>query len=304
MYCSECGRPQAAGHLTCTACGNWLFLTSLSSDVDLGEVAPSVLIGPLASVTVLPESGTLICMGPKGVGKSTVALQSFDRPAVITTEMSPELVVRYARRLGVHIEVAARPEVNTDAEGKPVYSWPHDHGRAGGLVVDSVNGVADPITFWRWAQAEARARQLPLICTAQVTTEGTLKSGTTIPHECDAVVKLAHVAGGVLLDVEKCRFGEVRSGIWRRTGQARRYVVTGGGGQFDLGVWPFMASDVYELYDLGKLELPPPPTAVAARVTRRDGWVDPDDVEARAQFARAAGVQFITAEELNEQHKP
>ena len=243
-------------------------------------------------------------MGPKGVGKSTLALQSFERPAVITTEMSPELLVRYAKRLGVHIEVAARPEVHTDAEGTPVYSWPHDHGRAGGLVVDSVNGVADPITFWRWAQAEARTRQLPLICTAQVTTEGTLKSGTTIPHECDAVVKLAHVAGGVLLDVEKCRYGEVRSGIWRRTGQARRYVVTGSIGAFDLGVWPFTASDVYELYDAGKLELPPPPTAVAARLTRRDGWVDPDDVEARAQFARAAGVDFITAEELNEQHKP
>ena len=92
--------------------------------------------------------------------------------------------------------------------------------------------------------------------------------------------------------------------MWRRTGQARRYVVTGAGGAYDLGVWPFTSSEVYELYDANKLELPPPPTAVAARLTRRDGWIDPDDVEARAQFARAAGVPFITAEELNEQHNP
>ncbi len=303
MYCAECGRPQAAGYLTCP-CGNWLFLASLSSDVDLGEPPPSVLVGPLASVSTLPAHGAAILMGPKGVGKSTLALLSFRRPAVISTEMSAELVVRYAKRLSAHVELVAPPEISTSADGATAYAWPHDHGDADGLVIDSVNGVNDPITFWRWAQAEARQRQLPLLCTAQVTVEGTLRSGTTIPHEADVVVKLVPVAGGVLLDVEKCRFGAVSSTVWRRTSQARRYVVTGAPGSYDLGVWPFTASEVYALYDEGKLHLPPPPTAVAARLTRRDGWVDPVDIEAREAFARAAGVPFITAEELNEQHKP
>lgn len=299
MYCGHCGQPRPLQRLSCD-CGCWVFVPSLSSNVELGAEPPSVLRGPIASVANMPDCATLLLYGRRGVGKSTLALQAVERPAVISTEMSAEQVVRYATRLGVHV-VCVAPVVATQGEdGRWDYSWPYEAPEAGGLVVDSVNGVADPVGFFRWVRAEADRRGLPLVLTGQVTTEGTLRSGTSIPHEVDVVVQLTPSAGGVVMVSEKNRFGPLRSAVWRAQQQDRRYVVTGGQGDYALGVWPWTSSEVYDDYDAKLINLPPAPTAVAARRTRRDGYVDPEDVAERAAFAEAAGVTFLDAVQLNQ----
>lgn len=298
MYCVLCSRERTPGEWSCS-CGSDQYSPLLTHSASPPEVE-TCLRGPLSSLVIMPRRGTLLLSGPKGVGKTTLGLLAFERPALITTEMNADQVVRYAQRLGVRLTGVAPPLEHPDPVNpdQVVWAWPYNTDEADGLIMDSVNGMADAVGFWRWARGLARERGLPLIVIAQVTTEGGVRSGTTIPHEVDVVVRLEPAGGLVQIHAEKCRFGgNLGSRLWNlRQGEVpkRLYVVTGTAPNYRLESWPWVQSDVYDQAELGKLTLPEAPVAVAARYTRLLGWVEPPDVEARREFARNSGIPYFT----------
>lgn len=298
MYCARCGRSHVDDEWSCPSCGGCIFTAALDGSVR-PEAEASVLRGVLARVATLPRNGSMLLYGPPAGGKSTLALTAFQRPAVISTEMSPAAVVSYGHRLGVHVSKAAPPETLPAEDGSCAWSWPYEPEDPDGLVLDSVNGAPDPMAFLAWGIAEAGRRRLPLVAIAQVTVDGSVRGGTALPHLVDVVVHVGPSNGQQLARCEKCRFGPPGTALFGLGSAGAQladgwWVVTGTAPAYKLEPWPWASSDVYAAADAGELELPEPPIAVAAKHTRRLGWVEPPDVHGRRAFAEASGVPYFS----------
>lgn len=298
MYCAKCGRSHVEDEWSCPSCGGCIFVPALDASVR-PEAEASTLRGVLSRVAVLPRNGSMLLYGPPAGGKSTLALTAFSRPAVISTEMSPAAVVSYGHRLGVYVTKAAPPETLPAEDGSCTWSWSWEPEDPDGLVLDSVNGAADPGAFLSWGIAEARRRRLPLIAIAQITTDGSVRGGTSLPHLVDVVVHVGPANGQQLARCEKCRFGPPGTALFGLGGAGAElsqglFVVTGRAPAYKLEAWPWAPSDVYTAADAGRLTLPAPPLAVAARMTRSMGWIEPPDMDARRAFAEASGVTYYS----------
>lgn len=301
MYCTLCGRSHLDDEWSCPSCGGCIFGSALDGSVR-PEAESSTLRGVLSQIAVLPRHGSMLLYGPPAGGKSTLALCAFQRPAVITTEMSAGQLVSYGHRLGVYVAKAAPPELekwpSETEDGIPVWKWPYEPDAPDGLILDSVNGAENPAAFLRFGIAEARRRRLPLIAIAQVTVDGSVRGGTSLPHLVDVVVHVGPSNGQSMARCEKCRFGAPSSALFRLGGSAAvkpgYYVVTGRAPNFRLEPWPWATCDVFELADAGKLDVPEPPVAAAARNTRLLGWVEPPDVAERKAFAERSGVPYFS----------
>lgn len=292
MYCLICGRAQLQGEWSCP-CGGCIYGPALSRQE--GRQLPSSLTGLLGQVAALPRGKTLLLYGPRGCGKSTIALQGLPKPVVVSTEMGADMVAAYAKRLKVKLSRVGAPEHDEELG----WRWAHGFEDAGGIIVDSVT-VRDPLELFHAARDWGMASGLPVICVSQVTVDGQVRGGSQLAHEADVVVSLLPVDGVRELTVEKSRFGPQTSLRFRLDGEGPAlaggyfYTVAGDFPGYRLAPYPWSDSEVWAAVEKGELDAPAgPPLAVAARrSTLYGGWVEPPDVNARAAFAERHGVPF------------
>lgn len=261
------------------------------------EMHLQTLEGPLGELAGLAPATALLLYGGRGGGKSTIALMSFKRPWVITTEMEPALIRSYAERIGASLEGAAWLERSADESGQVVLSAElPEPGQADGLILDSLNVGGSPEALFEWAEAAAAGLDIPLIVVAQITTDERVRGGEHVPHLAHVVVHCISTDFGRELHVEKNRFGATTSIPWMMPGdQAPRYfyVVEGKRGSMKLTPYPWARSKVWDAVKAEKLDKPDLPAAAAAVWDDLyGGFVEPPDWQARAAFCEARGVTY------------
>ena len=303
-YCLICARRRRAGEYSCPRCGSDCYGDVLPGQgpVHEGEAAQP-LGGLLGEMINLPAGALVLCYGGKGGGKTTVALGAFPNGIFGTTEMSPENVRAYARRLGVQLGQVVVPRLTQDEFG------PRVDLRASGAcdyVLDSLNGTKAP------AVALAACRELcdqggRAIALAQITQDDRVRGGEDLPHDADVVIHFERHAGQTRVTVEKNRFGEESSrtialgeeGV-RGLPRDRYYSVEGQGPHYRLEPWPSssakhaaLLAEAEKVAAEGLLTaLPPPPVAVTAlrSALYPGGWIEPVDLAARKAYAQGAGI--------------
>lgn len=269
----------------------------------MGAEVAQPMGGLLGEMIELPPGGLVLCYGGKGGGKTTVALSAFTGATFGTTEMSPDNVRTYARRLGAKLGQVVVPRRVDDDAG------PHVDLRVTGpcdYVLDSLNGTKAPTV----ALAACRAlcdQGGRVIALAQITQDDRVRGGEDLPHDADVVIHFERISGQTRVTVEKNRFGEEASRIIT-LGEAgvkglprdRYYSVEGQGPHFRLEPWPSSsAKHAALLVEAEKIAaegllctLPEPPAAVTALRSRlySGGWIEPVDWQARRDYAEAAGI--------------
>jgi hypothetical protein len=305
QFCITCARARLPREWSCPDCGEALYGPSVGA----GRVpapTPTGIVGVLGELTPLPPGKVAVLFGERGSGKSTVALQAIERPAVITTEMGPDRVAEYCGRLGVELVRSAAPELGDDGE----WRWEHPCEGATGLVLDSLNGEGPGhvAAFMALARRLAVSLNLPAICVAQITVEGGVRGGEHAPHAADVVARIERSANGWRrLVVEKTRFGPERHTLFQLGGAAGLsqqlvgeyfYEVVGAEGRYRLEPYPFHRSEVWAAVEAEELPKQKPPVAAAARkAPLYGGWVEPPDHLARAAFCAALGVTYYSPTE-------
>lgn len=293
-YCQECGRARRALEWACPDCDCGIYThRSKSGRVDLVP-----LCGPLVELPGIARGCALLLYGGRGGGKSTVALMSFERPWVLSTEMEPALIRSYADRLGVDLAGACWVEdLGQDEQGRRGFEADlPEPGQADGLVLDSLNGEGTPESLFHWAQAAALKLDLPLIVIAQVTADHAVRGGEHVPHLAHVVVCCRSTEYGRELEVEKNRFGATSAIPWTMPGEQAppyAYVVEGRAGRYTLKAYPWASSPVWDAVQRGDLERPSLPAAASAVHSELyRGFVEPPDWQARARFCAARGVPY------------
>lgn len=258
-----------------------------------GTVDVQPLHGPLAELEGLAPGSAGLLYGARGSGKSTMALQAFERPWVLSTEMEPALVLAYAQRLGV--SPAGVRELERDDNGDLVAELA-EGGQADGLIVDSLNGLGQPEQVFMWSRDAAVALGVPLLAIAQITTDERVRGGELVPHLAHVLIRCAKTAVGRELVIEKNRFGPERSIPWCMDGERAPpyfYVVGGKRGSYRLQAHPWAASKVWDAVINGDLGRPERPAAAAAEWSPLyNGFVEPPDWRERQRFCAARGVQY------------
>lgn len=307
QFCLACGRARAPSEWSCPEpCGCGEYCDSVGAGRSPPAPQPT-LGGVLGRLVTLPRGGVLVLYGERGCGKTTLALSSMKRPAVITTEMRPDLVAAYCDRLGVALARAGSPVLEAEE-----WTWPHEMGDADGIVLDSLNGegpghVASLLALGRGL---AQTAQLPLVAIAQITVEGTVRGGEHAPHAADVVVRVERsTAAWRRVRVEKNRFGPEGTTLFRlgaagpetQERDVYYYEVTGAEGRYRAEPYPWTRSEVWAAVEAGQLTAPAPPAAAAARRSGLyGGWVEPPDSAAREAFAEGLGIPYFRPGERHE----
>lgn len=291
-YCQQCGRGRGPREWSCPTCGNGIYGPLVRSKLPVLDLVR--LGGPLETLPGLARGTVLVLYGERGTGKSTVALQAFSRPWMITTEMEPGLCANYAARLGVELVTAS--EVRAVEELAQLQ--PPDG--VTGIVLDSLNGLGFLAVeaLWEWLTSTCRALAVPGVGVAMTTTSDGVRGGEVVPHSCHVLVHCRVTGEGRDLDVQKNRFGGVVTIPWVLPGEelATVYysVEPAKGGGYQLVAAPWCKSDVWDQVRAKKLHAPPAPAAAAARWDPQlyGGWVEPPDWRRRAAYCEARGVKY------------
>lgn len=310
-YCARCARVRRAGEWRCPACG-----CDAYDDVVAGTARPRKrgkhpLAGVLGRVVELPPGGLLLLHGPRGVGKTSVALGALDRPWLVTSEMEPEELLRYARRLGARVDRVSRPtwieeELRLDL-GEPPAGRPRD------LVLDSATATGHAVEALVAVRAHVRELGVRAIVLVHETKDGLIRGSSSLGFDCDVDVRIDYDAGARRIEVLKNRFGaeaELRFELGedgpRLPAADRYYSVEGRPGAYRLEPWPadqarhaayLRAVEAARAQEDGPvLYLPPPPVAVAALPSTlyARGWIEPPDVAGRKAYAQAQGVPYFS----------
>lgn len=310
-FCFICGRPRGPDEYGCPACGGDVYAPEVPGDAARREPDAIPVRGPLAHALARVQPGIVLLAGPRGAGKSTLALGTpAAPPRVVSPEMGAELARSYAERLGLSIE-AYRATLDIEAPdlglAPPVPRY---------LVLDSLQAhPTDPIetiaALKRWAIGAGAL----VFVTSQVTKEGRIAGFERVPHDADVVVELAPAGAVNRATVTKNRFGAQDSVLWS-FGSAfdggalvdwgRRYYSIEGSppelravpfptpGARHAGYLAAAAADP-ELREL----LGPPPCAVSAvdagGLYPDDGrWIEPHDGAARRDWAKRHGLRYFS----------
>lgn len=292
-YCQDCGRQRGPRDWACPNCGNGIYGPLVRRKLPALDLVK--LRGPLETLPGLGLGTVLVLYGERGTGKSTVALQAFERPWMITTEMEPGLCASYAARLGVDMVTAS--EVRS-VEDLATLTPPEGFT---GIVIDSLNGLgfAAVDALWSWLTSTCRAEGVPAVAVAMTTTSDGVRGGEVVPHSCHVLVHCRVTGEGRDLDVQKNRFGGVLTIPWVLAGEELANVYysvepTKNGG-YQLVAAPWCKSDVWDRVRSKHLPNPPPcPAAAAARwdPDLYGGWVEPPDWKRRAAYSEARGVPY------------
>lgn len=287
-YCQSCGRPRRALEWSCPECQSGIYTPRAKS----GAVDLVKLLGPLQALPGISPGTALLLFGGRGSGKSTVALQAFESPWVLSTEMEPGLILSYAERLGVKplgVRELHREELGIVCELP-------EPGQADGLILDSLNGVGHVEEVFAWVKDAALRLSLPLVVIAQVTTDDSVRGGEHVPHLAHVVAHCRKTEVGRELVIEKNRFGPEMSIPWCMAGENAPpyfYTVEGKRGRYRLSPYPWSSSKVWDAVAAGELDKPEAPAAASAQhhILYR-GFVEPPDWQERKRFCEARGVHY------------
>jgi len=305
-YCVRCGRQRRPSEFACPGtpvapCGGTFYGREVP-----GTARPSPTSGPLAGALAglleLPPGAVALLHGPKGAGKTSIALTALTEPWVSSSEMAPGMVLAYAARMGVRLAGVSTPELlePRPLEGPPVRLHVPRRHAAGDVLLDSVTRCGDALGALRALEAHCKATGARGIAIAQHTKEGDVKGPAALEYDCDAIVEVQRGR----LNVTKNRFGREDSRLFalEEAGAAlptwdRYYSIEGDGPNYRIVPWPSSPgarfAEPYRAATAGKLELPEPPIAVAAEHSRvYGGWIAPPDVAQRKQFAASNGLTF------------
>jgi hypothetical protein len=310
VFCVKCARPRESGEFRCvgvTTAGHLCGCTVYDSTVP-GSAVPTVpdippLFGQLGELLALPRGEVAILLGPRGAGKSGLALTAFRRYWVSSTEMNPPKILEYAARLGARRGLVGCTMLRADGDSDHVdlrvarpalgEPWPD-------LIVDAIqHGEVSPQRVLRQIYSYTRATGARAIAVSQVTRTGEARGGADLEHLCDALLEVTRQRVSVL----KSRSGPERSAPHRRAGAsptvARYYAVETTRQGYAMRMHPgdLKWGAPFRAAERGNLDLlPPPPLALAAKRSTLYGgqWVDAPDWEARRDYAHALGVPFLT----------
>lgn len=310
LYCLRCGTPWRPGVYACSAlldggeiCGCPEFAPFVQGNIDL-PTAEGPLRGLLGELTKLPAGDLALMYGEPGAGKTTVALDVFDRYiwARARTEMSAPQLMRYAKRVG-----ASPPLYVSDIEIDELEGTVHFHAEATAdgtypdLVVDSASATDSPRSVALAAKQYALQYNARALVLMHVTKEGEMRGENRIRHDSDCNFRLTHLR----LTLEKGRHGPTRSLAVERDGRGnvvrskleKMYSVEGLGSSMHLARYPTRRArfaDVFRRAKDEKLKLPPPPfgTAAAFAPLYDKPWIDPEDVDKRIELCHAHGIPY------------
>jgi hypothetical protein len=270
----------------CPACFGDIFGPDLAGHLNPPERAPETLLGgPLSDVQVRPGAVVLL-WGPPGGGKTTLAIRACSpKTLFLTNEMAPDLVLRYARRLGVRIGRIAAPQ--HDADGG--LTWPDAAWRV--VVLDSVTHCPADYAAMLAIRDYARSNDAIAVVIAQATKAGDMRGDRRIEHDAEIVIRV----GDNRYDVTKNRFGPTFSGVLSKVDQRGYYSIEGEAGSYRLAAHPSRRATWNApllAWERAPSGAPLPPVAVAARSSALypSGYVEPPDIDERVAFAARLGV--------------
>lgn len=315
-FCVRCGRQRRTTDWACPACGCDLYSDHVSGRAQVELAEPYKLRGPLQSLE-MRGGGLLLLWGGPGSGKTTVALQalgapepsssssssataltSLTSPDVITSEMSPDLVLAYARRIGVQVSRIWAPTAELELETFGA-ELPAD-GRP--IIYDSLTNGPEAVGVLGELQRYAEAHGVVVVAISQATKDGKFRGDRRLEHNADTVCELRDGRG----IVTKNRRGPLGTFVFdlNELGAQTRvwdryYSVEGTHPNYRVVPWPSggrYAAPLRQhktLADRG-IELPPPPVAVSAEASDLypGGFIEPPDVEQRRAYAEGLGLPF------------
>lgn len=266
----------------------------------------------LAGLLLLPDGEIAIILGPRSIGKSSIALTAFAEPWVSTSEMMPRKVLRYAKRLGARL--AGVSVVTVDEDGvvdlhveRGPHGWPN-------VVLDSLTGRGTPKAALAGLRKYVAATGARAVATSQVVSDGGARGGPGIEHDGDALLVLSSTPNGRQITVVKSRSSREETRLYEVTDEGRvqmpvwdrYYAIEGTAPEYRLVPYPPVKRGSYDGFlravARGKAErrqLPPMPAAVAAQhggSLYGDRWMEPADFRARVAFAAAHGLPYYSAQ--------
>lgn len=306
VYCLSCGRTRAGGEFRCPACRCTVYGPRIPGNlvrVPLQEPGDH-LAGLLGRVLDRFPAGRLALLyGPRGIGKSTVALSAWKLGAhVYTLEMDPALVADYCHRIGTTPAWIIAPSSPSELVYPP---------EALRVVLDSLSATGpEAVPCLQALLAHCRGTGARAIVVVHTTKAGTIRGPETIPHLADTVVRLEELDGNRALVPEKHRGSPARAVLYRITDRGavlpawdRYYSVEGTPPGLRLvafpspGTWTRHAGRLARAAKKRDGTLPPPPLALSMLdAGQLGGWVEPPDGAERERFSIAHGLAYLRAD--------
>ncbi len=269
---------------------------SVVDRVDVETIEP---IGGVLGLALpsLPRGFLALLYGRKGIGKSTIALEVFERPWIWANEMTPDRIAAYARRLGKRAHTFVVP-------GDPLVLSP----RAREGIFDSVSATRSPLETMKTLHAHCRATGARIVAIAHTTKRGDLAGREALAHEADSLIELDELDGFRRVVPHKHRAGNERTVLFRMGPKGpeapkwdRYYSIEGTAPGFRIVPFPSrktrFARRLAEASEGKGDALPQPPIAVAMEDHGRlGGWKEPTDTAERRGFALAHGLPYYDAE--------
>jgi hypothetical protein len=226
-WCINCSRRRLLDEFRCPACGCEHYDDQLygpGGEEPVNDPKTAKLGGILGRIVTLNAGEVLVLLGPKGAGKTSLALSGFQEilePWVMTSEMSPRKLRRYAKRLGIKLGGISEPgqvprvsrllapsssgdpfdrplelpehQAAREAETELGLSFPRD-GRFMGYIVDSLTMTGDPVRALALLMDRCQATGARAIATSQWTTAGTARGGSMIEYNADVTVEIEKIS--------------------------------------------------------------------------------------------------------------
>lgn len=306
-FCQRCGRQRERDEYGCPACGCDAYGPDAPGHV---ARAPSDDLVPLRGVLgralELGPKAVALLAGSRGSGKTSLAFTAFQRPHIVTAEMTVERARTYCARLGVE-PVRFRVDLDLEADDLGLGREQCE------LVVDSLQALGDSVAVLRGVRRWCQETGSRAIVTSQVRKDGQIAGFESVPHDADAVVELRRTSSGQrVAEVTKSRFGAERSILFDLGGEdqavdwgAHYYSVEGP--PYRIVPFPSEKSGLYSSFLRAATKnaelaatLPPPPLAVAGV----DGgalygrWIEPADGALRRAHAEESGLTYLSMEDL------
>lgn len=307
LCCVGCGRAKLQGEYGCPACGAEVYGTAVPASARPRPAPePPPVFGVLAGAIIVPTTAIVLLHGPQGIGKSTVALEMFARPWIITAEMAPPLVLQFCERAGLTRAGISQPEWTPEAE--LVHLGISREELGADVMFDSLTAYGHPVEALAAVRAYVLKYNARAVVIVQNTKDGSPRGSATLGYDVDIVLRMEESAGKRRIVVEKNRFGPGTTISYSLGDKGvekpvftRYYSVEGSLGTYRLVRHPGGKRARYADYlryaeTAEEHHLPPPPLAVTAQRSNlyRGGWIEPDDWAERAQFARRAGIPHFS----------
>lgn len=307
-FCARCARQRQAGEYGCPECRGDAYVSSVLGSARPRNPKLQPLGGVLGSLVALPPGAVVLLHGPRGVGKTQIALQALERPWFVSAEMTPERLLSYAKR------------IKSQIAGCSIAAWSDEAGMDMGLrpgrwnlVFDSLTATGHPKEALAAVRAHTALCGSRAVVIAQQNKEGDASGPAGLGFDVDVEIRLDIEQGQRRIVVEKNRFGPEKSLSYAlgKDGPVlpvldRYYSVEGESGRYRLVSWPSKkhrygayleaceASRNSEEGDI--LRLPAPPCAVSALKSALypGGWCEPQDLSERIAFAELHGIKHYS----------